>query len=271
MSEETSSTVGDPQGKNFRRAYYESLLFRGEEEEKNVGCLESLLKAACIDVESLKQFCQKNTLPPYHRLQVWNIILGVSHIEGVVPPYNDEETCTHDLEQSREAATESRADCFSGAVRPRQRGFLAVCPLQEMMDSVDRCLLRKTCFHYVGREDSALCTHLSGLSDGIPFSLWFNQCFASTLPETCLEGVWDRLIGGCVMILVFLAVAILLTFKRRLLGAKSSSVVADVLTQIPEENCVLIVMKAVELWEASGCPLLPSPSPHLPRHGHSND
>ena len=28
------------------------------------------------DVESLKQFCQKNTLPPYHRLQVWNIILG---------------------------------------------------------------------------------------------------------------------------------------------------------------------------------------------------
>ena len=100
MSEETSSTVGDPQGKNFRRAYYESLLFRGEEEEKNGGCLESLLKAECIgkpsvvmncavfeallicmyvyytDVESLKQFCQKHTLPPYHRLQVWNIILG---------------------------------------------------------------------------------------------------------------------------------------------------------------------------------------------------
>ena len=38
--------------------------------------------------------------------------------------------------------------------------------------------------------------------------------------------------------------------------------------QIPEENCVLIVMKAVELWEASGCLLLPTlhtaPS-------HSND
>ena len=28
------------------------------------------------DVEGLKQFCQKHTLPPYHRLQVWNIILG---------------------------------------------------------------------------------------------------------------------------------------------------------------------------------------------------
>ena len=51
MSEETSSSVttgGDHQGKNFRRAYYQSLLFRGEEEEKSVGCLESLLKAECI-------------------------------------------------------------------------------------------------------------------------------------------------------------------------------------------------------------------------------
>ena len=40
---------------------------------------------------------------------------------------------------------------------------------------------------------------------------WFNQCFASTLPDHCLEGVWDRLVGGCVMILVIVAVAILLT------------------------------------------------------------
>ena len=57
MSEETSSTVGDPQGKNFRRAYYESLLFRGEEEEKNVGCLESLLKAACIGKPTVVMNC----------------------------------------------------------------------------------------------------------------------------------------------------------------------------------------------------------------------
>ena len=41
------------------------------------------------------------------------------------------------------------------------------------------------------------------------------------------------------MILVFLAVAILLTFKRRLLGAKSSSVVADVLTQVIGRNTVV--------------------------------
>ena len=46
MSEDASSAV-DPQGKNFRTSYYESLLFRGEE-GKSVGCLESLLKAENI-------------------------------------------------------------------------------------------------------------------------------------------------------------------------------------------------------------------------------
>ena len=99
MSLDVSTTLavsgGDAKGRNFRRAYYESLLLR-EEEEKNIGCLQSLLKAECIgrymytpeshpflafsrvsaDVEALKRFCQKHTLPPYHRFQVWKIVLG---------------------------------------------------------------------------------------------------------------------------------------------------------------------------------------------------
>lgn len=36
----------DPQGKNFRSSYYHSLVFRGE--EKNIGCLETLLKAEAL-------------------------------------------------------------------------------------------------------------------------------------------------------------------------------------------------------------------------------
>lgn len=48
MSDDASSSVADVQGKNFRTPYYESLLFRGDEEEKRAECLESLLKAECI-------------------------------------------------------------------------------------------------------------------------------------------------------------------------------------------------------------------------------
>lgn len=42
-----SEGPASPQGKNFRTSY-DSLVFRGEEEEKSVGCLESLLKAENI-------------------------------------------------------------------------------------------------------------------------------------------------------------------------------------------------------------------------------
>lgn len=47
MSEDLVSAV-DSQGKNFRTSYYDSLVFRGEEEEKSIGCLEGLLKAENI-------------------------------------------------------------------------------------------------------------------------------------------------------------------------------------------------------------------------------
>ena len=79
---------------------------------------------------------------------------------------------------------------------------------------------------------AALPIHLRVQSMVCVITRWFNQCFASTLPDHCLEGVWDRLVGGCVMILVFVAVAILLTFKRRLLGARTSTLIAEALTQV---------------------------------------
>lgn len=160
---------------------------------------------------------------------------------------------------------------------PLARVFIDVCEtdreaywlfarFSKMVDRIDKDMLKSCCFHYVEKEDSSLCAHIRSLAEGIPFTLWFKQCYASTLPpEYCLEGVWDRLIGGCVMILVFLAVAILITFKRRLLGARTIAAVAEVLTQIPEDNCILIVMKAVELWEANGRLLLPQHS-----IGHNN-
>lgn len=48
MSDDLVPAV-DSQGKNFRTSYYDSLVFRGEEEEeKTIGRLEGLLKAEII-------------------------------------------------------------------------------------------------------------------------------------------------------------------------------------------------------------------------------
>ena len=52
----TSAIAADSQGgKNFRASYYDSLVFRGEE-EKNIGSLESLLKAEIIGIQTLELY-----------------------------------------------------------------------------------------------------------------------------------------------------------------------------------------------------------------------
>lgn len=77
--------------KNFRSSYYGSLGFRAG--EKSLGYLKGLLKAEVLDVEKLKLFCLKHTLPAYYRPLVWKVTLGV------VPAYSNKETCSHVKDQ----------------------------------------------------------------------------------------------------------------------------------------------------------------------------
>lgn len=60
------------------------------------------------------------------------------------------------------------------------------------------------------------------------------------------------------MMLAYVAVAILLSQKRKILGFSSASQLQHLLDNIPKDNFGPIVSKAIELWEASGSPLLPS-------------
>lgn len=110
------------------------------------------------------------------------------------------------------------------------------------------------------------------------------------LPLPQFYSIWDRVIGGSCMILVYLAVAILLSFKRKIFGFSSaeqlqhllhnvrlqfwnqpfysschvatpvlfSSFVLIFSVQIPKDNFGSIVSKAIELWDSHGSPLSPS-------------
>ncbi|ESO94704.1 hypothetical protein LOTGIDRAFT_227338 [Lottia gigantea] len=60
--------------RNFRQYYYEKFGFRVVEEKKSV---EILLKEHHLDIEKLRQFCLRFTLPAMYRLVVWKILLGV--------------------------------------------------------------------------------------------------------------------------------------------------------------------------------------------------
>ncbi len=50
---------------------------------------------------------------------------------------------------------------------------------------------------------------------------------------TCLfHSIWDRVIGGSCVILVYLAVAILLSFKRKILGVSNAAQLQQLLNEV---------------------------------------
>lgn len=110
--------------------------------------------------------------------------------------------------------------------------------------------LQKGFEHYLNIEDSRLVTHLKACSalDKLPYNLWFRKCFASCLPPSSLQRVWDKLVSGSCKILLFVAVEILLTFKMKVMALNNAESINTFLQKIPEDNTDPIVNKAIDLW-----------------------
>ncbi|XP_061164463.1 TBC1 domain family member 7-like [Saccostrea echinata] len=98
--------------------------------------------------------------------------------------------------------------------------------------------------------DGKLFDHFQkhSLWNSLPLTVWFDSCFAEVLPETCLERIWDKVIGGAHGIVVFVAVAVFLTFKRPLLSMKSKTDMIQYLMELPEDCGDIIVTMAIDLW-----------------------
>ncbi|KAM3928014.1 TBC1 domain family member 7-like [Leptodactylus fuscus] len=110
--------------------------------------------------------------------------------------------------------------------------------------------LQKGFEQYLTLEDGRLVAHLKacGALDKLPYDSWFRKCFASSLPPSSLQRVWDKLVSGSCKILVFVAVEILLTFKMKVMALNNSQTINEFLEKIPEDNTDPIVNKAIDLW-----------------------
>lgn len=95
----------------------------------------------------------------------------------------------------------------------------------------------------------------------LPLKDWFSCGFASVLPESSFERIGDILLGGSVMILIYVAVALFITLRRPLLSMKSGEEMLKYLTQVPEDSGDILVGKAIEMWEKHGHHLNKSDSP----------
>ncbi|XP_071957847.1 TBC1 domain family member 7-like [Antedon mediterranea] len=107
---------------------------------------------------------------------------------------------------------------------------------------------------YLSKEDPALIEHLTILRccKSLPYEKWFQSMFASVFPVSTVERIWDRFIGGSHKFLVFVAVAVFLTYKMQLRSKKSREDLLNFLANVPSENCEVMLVKASELWEKYG-------------------
>lgn len=289
--------------RNFRSSYYEKVGFRAVEERKSI---EILLKEKTLDINKLKQFSLRFSVPQMYRNLMWKLLLGVisphvdSHsfiMDQRTQEYNDllealrsMEIVTDDLPKHHRflimwllQTGNLKLDWRSQLKDPPYQNLLLISSaLLNMFDNdVDIFWISKGFFQYIvkcyayvhvlvsttlknlEKEDQQLYCHLEKVQalDVIPFTTWYCSCFAGLLKDPALAKIWDKLVGGSCKILVFVAIRILTTMKRRLIQLHSADLVVSSLCDITEETAEMIANKAIELWQQYGSPLTPASHP----------
>ncbi|XP_067683712.1 TBC1 domain family member 7-like isoform X2 [Haliotis asinina] len=235
--------------RNFRSCYYDKCGFRAVEEKKSI---EILLKEQPMDVEKLSQFCLRFPVPTKYRHYVWKILLGV------LPSHQPSHTY---VSQQHRAMYQDGLRCLTVLRRvnedtPTEEVFLKLYLLEEgNLPFEEKNLPEKTVLCLRKEDvDKRLLLHLqeNNVLSSLPLMDWFRCCFAGVLPDISFERVWDKVLGGSPSILVFVAVAIFLTFRRPLLSMNTTDEMVAYLRKIPEDCGDKLVSDAVELWQKHG-------------------
>ena len=118
-----------------------------------------------------------------------------------------------------------------------------------------------------------LYTHMEkiGLNADMPIQTWFRRGFAGVLNVASLQRIWDKVVGGSLLILVYVAVALVETSKMALLQCQTTKegirclvsvcrvtpacvlfLILLTLTQTSQETDDLVAQKALEMWVQDG-------------------
>lgn len=172
----------------------------------------------------------------------------------------------HDLKSNENQALVSMGTAVGGIMEDDVDGYWITtrfytqfqkckASLQQLPEKTIQCLKKED-------PDQRLVNHLSkhDVWSCLPLVDWFRRCFSNVLPDTSFERVWDKVIGGSCGILIYVAVSILLTFKRPLLSMNSRDDMVNYLTKIPEDSGDVLVIQAIELWQKHGGHLIQTKS-----------
>eukprot|EP00095_Tigriopus_kingsejongensis_P008737 maker-scaffold2706_size13069-snap-gene-0.6 protein:Tk08737 transcript:maker-scaffold2706_size13069-snap-gene-0.6-mRNA-1 annotation:"hypothetical protein DAPPUDRAFT_212402" len=144
---------------------------------------------------------------------------------------------------------------------------------QEVMSELVQVFHKKLANH---SSTCKLYSHLEkiGLTEEIPLERWIRRGFAGILHESALERIWDKVIGGAYLVLVYVAFQLVETSKFALLGCQTFKEAIRCLTSQSEQTDEITAQQAIESWSAEGHQLLPGEAggkhlqPHQPSGRH---
>jgi len=107
--------------------------------------------------------------------------------------------------------------------------------------------------YYLQLEDQRLFEHLCEIKlfKVLPYENWFRTYYASVFVDCLeyLEKILDKLVAGSCNILVFVCVALLLTFSLNLKQLRSSEEALKLISHLKEDAGLAVIEKTMELWD----------------------
>lgn len=107
--------------------------------------------------------------------------------------------------------------------------------------------------YYLQLEDQRLFEHLHEIQlfKMLPYDRWFQTYFSSIFTDCLeyLEKILDKLVAGSCNILVFVCVALLLTFSLKLKQLRSSEEALKLISCLKEDAGLAVIDKSMELWD----------------------
>ena len=105
--------------------------------------------------------------------------------------------------------------------------FVNKCNLEDALLNENSQMFHKRLLDNEGASGSAagggLYAHMEkiGLNAEMPIRTWFSRGFAGVLNEVSLQRIWDKVVGGSLIILVYVAVALVETSKMALMQCQT--------------------------------------------------
>jgi len=107
--------------------------------------------------------------------------------------------------------------------------------------------------YYLQLEDKRLFEHLCEIQlfKILRYDKWFQTYFTPVFSESLehLDKIWDKLVAGSCNILVFVFVALLLTFSIQLKEIKSADTALELISSLSKSSGPVVVDKTMELWD----------------------